>query len=157
MKKLLLVRHAHRDNSQPDKDNGLSEKGLKQAELLKDYLKEFAKEESITFIFSSAKKRCLETVEPIAKHLKLLVQEERDLYERQAHESMNDFLRRIERFTERWKYEGQGVWIACSHGDWLPLAVQMLTGARCEMKKGAAAEISNDAGEVFLTSLIQKF
>lgn len=157
MKKLLLIRHAHRDNADPMEDNGLSDKGRKQADRLKEHLKDFHKAFPITRMLSSSKKRCLETLEPISKQLGISVDQERDLYEREALESLKDFLHRIERFLDRWKLEGEGVWVACSHGDWLPIAIQHLTGARVETKKGSMAEISYDAGEIYLTSLIQRF
>ncbi len=68
-KVIILIRHAHRDNSIRELDNGLSDKGYKQVEVLKKWLpyqiKQF--EPSSCVALTSPKKRCVETVTPVAR------------------------------------------------------------------------------------------
>ena len=69
LKKLILVRHAHRDTDVRTRDNGLSDKGKDQVKKLIEFGCERLKNEEVAF-FTSPKKRCQETIGPVAKEFK---------------------------------------------------------------------------------------
>ena len=158
-KTLVLIRHAHRDTTHRSADNGLSEKGQKQAAaLLRYYLKAFADDKPR--IFSSPKRRCTETVIGIAREQGVRIETSSEFVEQQPGESLGDLRKRAERFIEKWRGEKNAapLTIVCSHGDWLPAALLAATGARGELKKGAWAEITQDGAEApCLEWLIQSF
>src|SRR5579885_2972900 len=149
---LIVVRHAHRDKSEgKDTDNGLSSKGKKQAsKLLEHYKKEFGKLESVK-ILSSPKKRCVETVQPIAELMKTKVHTSGLLDEGPELED------RARKFLADWKREGSGVCIICSHGDWIPLFLELATGVPTDLAKGGWAQLETVDGRLVITRLIQEF
>jgi hypothetical protein len=55
--------------------------------------------------------------------------------------------RRAERFISQWRSGTEPLVVACSHGDWLPVALQAATGARASLKKGGWAEIRLEPGK----------
>lgn len=64
----ILIRHAHRDTADRAQDNGLSKKGREQAKRLRKYFEErFPEGEGDLVLVTSPKKRCVETIEPIAE------------------------------------------------------------------------------------------
>jgi hypothetical protein len=65
---------------------------------------------------------------------------------------------RIHKFIQVWIRSGPALTVACSHGDWLPYAVEIATGARVAFKKGAWAEIEllEADGLPVLRNLIQE-
>lgn len=159
---LVLIRHAHRDTTVRSADNGLSEKGRKQAAaLLRHYLKTFPAEEfpERPRILSSPKKRCTESVTGISREAGVRVELSDEFLEQASDENQVQLRRRAEKFIEKWsKAKGPAVTIVCSHGDWLPAALAAATGARAEFKKGAWAEIrTNERGQLQLEWLIQSF
>ncbi len=142
-KRLILVRHAHRDTSDRALDNGLSPKGETQAAgLLKVFRKRFGK--SRARVLSSPKRRCVETLRPTARHAGTFVRRDLRLDEQNPDESDLQFLRRVEAFCEWWKDEGPDLLVVCSHGDWLPLAVELLTGRVVDLKKSGFVELTFD-------------
>ncbi|MBI2605727.1 MAG: histidine phosphatase family protein [Deltaproteobacteria bacterium] len=151
-KTLILVRHAHRDKNQGD-DNGLSERGQRQAERaaahVKNRLEEDFSDASIA-VLSSPKRRCIETVAPLAQELKTQVETMNLLDEGSRLEA------RVEEFVEWWIHEAPQVTIVCSHGDWIPCCVFRMTGARVDLKKGAIAEITGPPAAPLLFGLVQK-
>ena len=157
VKTLVLIRHAHRNLDEPSKDNGLSDKGLEQVKKLAKFAKNRLEGTSPVFM-TSPKKRCIETISPVAKEMgsKSLVDIDLRLDEHGSTENSALYLARIEEFLDVWKYEGADVTVLCSHGDWIPLAIQKLTGVKTELKKGAWAEIEYANGECTLTWLVQR-
>jgi broad specificity phosphatase PhoE len=103
---------------------------------------------------SSPKRRCVETVEPLAKATRTAV-EVSDLLDEQS-ENDKAFLRRLEKFVVWWTQEPAPLIVACSHGDWIPLCLQRLTGVSTDLKKGGWAEIGDDNGRISLRWLLQE-
>ena len=147
-KRLILIRHAHRDTDQPSLDNGLSEKGKKQ---LKQVVK-FAQSRELegAIYLSSPKKRCLETITPIATELGAKVKIEPGLGE-------GGSAAQLDAFIDQWKYAGAEVTVACSHGDVIPSLVEKLTGGVIALKKAAWCEVELAGRDCYLTWLVQKY
>ena len=154
-KKLILIRHAHRDNSEPARDNGLSERGQDQVKKLIKFARNRL-EESDPVLISSPKKRCVETILPIAKELDLKLTIDQRLSEYGPAESMRDYQKRIQEFIDFWKKSDVELTVACSHGDWIPLVIEKLTGAKIGLRKSGWVEIEDSGGESFLTWVVQK-
>lgn len=138
---LILLRHAHRSLKDPAADNGLSKKGKKQAERFrKDFLRVVGREIRPRLL-SSPKRRCVETLAPLAKRLGRSVTRDPGLRERDPGETPAAFRARVERFL-RGLHRRPARWIVLStHGDWAPLALRLLTGARARFAKGGWAWI----------------
>ena len=156
---LIMIRHAHRDASEPGRDNGLSAKGKHQVEKLVQYFHTHLKKDHegrVPHFLCSPKKRCQETITPIADSLKTNVKINPLLTECSPFESGSELEQRIHTFIAEWKNKGDPLTVICSHGDWIPICVRALTGARIGIKKSGFAEIELIAGETFLTALIQK-
>ncbi len=160
MKRLVLIRHAHRSTEDRSKDNGLSEKGFAQVKRLVQFSKERIDSDSDDFgqvrFMSSPKKRCRETLAPIAEAQDTTLTIEPLLDEHRSGESGAVFVERIRQFLEQWKSEGSDLTVICSHGDWIPMAVHLMTGAKIGLKKSAWCEIEYTGGECYLTWLVQK-
>jgi broad specificity phosphatase PhoE len=155
-KTLVLVRHAHRDTSDRDQDNGLSDKGFEQSEKILEYFKErFTKTDPI--LLSSKKCRCVETLEPISKKIKTPIKISPLLMEQEGTETEKEFRKRVETFCNNWKEGKSELTIVCSHGDWIPLALHYLVDVYTDLKKGGWAEIALVDGKPTLKYLIQKF
>lgn len=155
-KKLLLIRHAHRDTSERDADNGLSVKGRRQAyEIGEHFKKHFAA--SRPLIIASPKLRCIETLNGIAAHTSSPIKTSPLLLEHQPKEPAEGLVQRAREFARWWLLEGPSLTVICSHGDFLPAVTETLTGARTEFKKGAWAEISLHRGTPLLMWMIQGF
>ena len=169
-KTLILIRHAHRETRDRSADNGLSDKGKEQAAALAKYFESSSLFEAAVALsskprgfrpalMSSPKLRCIETITPIARKLRLEVEALPLLTEQKEGETARAFAGRIDEFTRWWKSEGPSLTIVCSHGDWLPLCVERLVGAQVEFQKGSWAEVgSGGPGErPSLRWLIQNF
>ncbi len=143
-KTLILIRHAHRDNSKRELDNGLDEKGREQAKLIKKFFTErFSKSdlEGGLWLVSSPKLRCVETLLPIAKAVDQEVDRHPGLDEQIDRESLKVFETRIHSFLHEWSEAKVALTLLCSHGDWLPLAAERLLGFQQSFKKGAWLEL----------------
>ncbi len=147
-KRLVFIRHAHRDTEFHSRDNGLSEKGLKQVKQLVRF-SEGRDLEGAEFI-SSPKLRCVETLSPVAKALKSEISIDRRLGEGG---SLDD----LDQFVDWWKYEGPNLLVACSHGDVIPFLVQKITGGVISIKKAGWCEIELVGNDAYLTWLVQKY
>jgi phosphohistidine phosphatase SixA len=147
-KRLVFIRHAHRDTEVHSRDNGLSEKGLKQVKQLVRF-SEGRDLEGAEFI-SSPKLRCIETLSPVAKALKTEISIDRRLGEGG---SLDD----LDQFVDWWKYEGPNLLVACSHGDVIPFLVQKITGGVISIKKAGWCEIELVGSDAYLTWLVQKY
>ena len=155
-KTIVLIRHAHRDNALRVRDNGLSDKGLEQARWLKKYFCKRFEKPSAVWLVSSPKKRCIETLEPIAAEGGWKIDAHPDLHGQALGESQPKFEARPPRFLNEWKASPQELTVVCSHGDWLPDAVQYLLGASVDFKKGAWLELDWE-GAALLKGFIPSF
>jgi broad specificity phosphatase PhoE len=145
--KFVFIRHGHRDTSDRLKDNGLSDKGLEQSRRLAAYFKtRFVSDrgkdaETRLALFSSPKKRCIETLGPIAKLLGAKIAISDLLVEQTGLETESAFKKRIGKFLR--EDHGCETAIVCSHGDWIPYAIELLSGASVDVKKASWVEIEN--------------
>lgn len=155
MKTLVMIRHAHRNTEERSRDNGLSEKGDAQVKRLLPFVSERWKGAKPTF-FSSPKKRCLQTLSPLAKAQGESLTIEARLDERGPLENDRDFLARLDEFLDAWKYEGPELTVVCSHGDVIPILIERLTKAQVGIKKAGYCEIEWVSGSAYLTWLVQK-
>ncbi len=156
-KRLILVRHAHRDTDEGrELDNGLSAKGKKQRKLLNRFLAAQKGIEHAT-LMSSPSTRCMETLAPLAKKYALELEETPVLIEQQAEESWKQFERRVRYFCATWKKSGLPLTIVCTHGDWIPAAVFSLVGVGIELKKSGIVVLHGEKRDVQLETLIQNF
>ena len=133
---LILLRHAHRDTGLGrDRDNGLSEKGNEQARAFRDYfLKSY---DAKPFLLSSPKKRCRQSLEPLADKIASPPEVDKLLDEQSDTESFDALERRVEIF-QTWMEETQHpLVIACSHGDWIPIFADKAISQPLSLKKGA--------------------
>ena len=153
-KRLILIRHAHRDTEVASKDNGLSEKGEQQVKRMLRYFEE--RIEGETRFLSSPKKRCRETLGPLAERHGNAIEIDGRLIETGPIERQEEVQARLGEFIDEWKYSGPETLVACSHGDIIPVLVERLTGARIGIKKCGVVEIELFAGECYLTGLVQK-
>ena len=157
---LVLCRHAHRDNSARDLDNGLDEKGREQAKAVKRFFMErFATEDfkKGLWLVSSPKLRCVETLMPAAKGLERSVDIHPDLEEQGQREDGSGLETRVHRFLHEWVQSKIALTVLCSHGDWLPLATYHLLGIKQEFKKGAWLEVEWISGRAYLKWYVPSF
>ncbi len=155
MKRLFLIRHAHRDTDQPRLDNGLSEKGHHQSKRLSSYFDHMLEKHEKIRLISSPKKRCIETLEPFSKKRKFEIEIDSRLTEGRLDESSIAFLARIENFLESFKQAPSGIWMVCSHGDWIPTAVMKLIRVQIGLKKAGFVEFHEFAEDLSLHALVQ--
>jgi len=160
-KTLILLRHAHRDNSVRSKDNGLSEKGQRQSKWIRKFAdKRFSKKDVHDLkaqLVSSPKLRCVETLQPVAELWDLSLTVRKDLDEMLDRESTADFRARILTFKDWWVNEAPPLLFVSTHGDWLPVATDAFLGLPIVMKKGAWLELEWDQGHFDLTCYIPGF
>ncbi|MBL0349280.1 MAG: histidine phosphatase family protein [Elusimicrobia bacterium] len=154
---LLILRHAHRSLSHPGLDNGLSAKGREQARLILKLFKSFFGRPSNTLLLSSPKKRCLETLRPIAKLTGVRMGTDDRLLEQRPAETHNQFEDRVRRFINEQRKAASPLTVVCSHGDWVPVALRLATGGRMRLKKGGWAQVEFEKGAApRLSWLLQK-
>ena len=144
--RLIFIRHAHRDTSIRSLDNGISEKGREQVKGLEKFVKSrlkrdesFAQEGALWF--SSPKQRCIETLAPLAERLgDAEVEIDPRIDEMGGGESQEEFRQRImDLIKDFGASEAQWVFVS-SHGDWLPMATEYVSGTAVSMKKAAWVE-----------------
>lgn len=127
---LIVIRHAHRDiGSDRLEDNGLSEKGKEQA---KAFCKMFRtiRHDKKAELFSSPKKRCRQTLKPLAKKMDSPIKVMKLLDEG------GDLLDKAKRFRRWLNRKKASIVIVCSHGDLMPILYKDLTGQTLDFKKG---------------------
>jgi broad specificity phosphatase PhoE len=135
---IVFIRHAHRDQNTSDSNNGISLVGKAQAANLVEQVGRGLLPHC-DLLLSSPKRRCLETLEPLAKHFSTVVQIDMALDERGFSEPRDSFVKRIDDFLRTLVIQDAGATIyLCSHGDWLPEAVVILAGAAVEFSNGQA-------------------
>ncbi|MDR3606319.1 MAG: phosphoglycerate mutase family protein [Oligoflexia bacterium] len=146
-KTLVILRHAHRDKDLGSKfDNGLSEKGKKQAKLAADLFKKrfcSGKKKTKALLFSSPKKRCQETLAPLAHQLGVDVEILPFLDEADSFADLSDHIREFKTF---WNACDEPLVVICSHGDWIPAFLDSVTGRPDELAKGGWAQIERESG-----------
>ncbi|MCB0404163.1 MAG: phosphoglycerate mutase family protein [Bdellovibrionales bacterium] len=141
-KKLVLIRHAHRKVPKDrTEDNGLSKKGQRQVEKLLSYWSSGNKARRVSFL-SSPKKRCVETLEPLAEIFgeKLSIEPLLDEQSEKG-ESNKDFSGRVNAFLESSKFAKAEVLFVCSHADWIPAAYDQLKHKSVRVRKGTWVEL----------------
>jgi len=148
-KRLYVIRHAHRDKLLGKKDNGLSEKGKKQAERIETYLEKQKHFKDIKLL-SSPKLRCQETLLPVSKRLKHSVKIMHLLDEG------GDLFGKAHCFLGWWKKSNTNELAICSHGDWIPMFIDVSCRESVELKKGAIAVLDLKNDKVKLVEVIQE-
>jgi broad specificity phosphatase PhoE len=151
---ILIVRHAHRHLKNRSKDNGLSAKGKHQARrLLERYKKSLGKSPS-PVLLSSPKRRCVETLKPLARWSGAEIQTDPRLLERGLLERPSRFQARLFGVLGDLARAKPPVAVLSVHGDGAPVLLKKLTGARAWLKKGAWAQVEWPGPR--LTHLLQK-
>ena len=149
-KVLVVVRHAHRTQGGVDSDNGLSKKGQKQAEqIYKYYRASFGKRKPV--IFTSPKKRCVETIQKIAKKFSI------EPIQSDILDEGGDLGKKAILFMSQWSKSRDLFTLICSHGDFIPLLLEKMIGARIQLDKGGLAEIEMNQERPDLRYIIQNF
>lgn len=156
-KTLVFIRHGHRDTSQRDMDNGLDTKGQGQARSIKAFFHTRFADGKDVWLVSSPKRRCQETLEPLAKSLNCEVDSHPGLDEQKKGESDADFESRVGKFLEEWMATSAPLTLVCSHGDWLPIAIKQLLGIHQEFKKGSWLELEMVGSQISLKWYIPTF
>jgi broad specificity phosphatase PhoE len=154
-KRLIFIRHAHRDNARSEYDNGLSDKGLEQAQMIRDFFATRFETKSNFAFYSSPKKRCLETLKPLADALGHKVLIHAGLNECEMNEDYSAFRLRLEKGLESFLEMKTEINFFCSHGDVLPFLIHKILGIGVEMKKGALIEIKQTQKNFELRWLVQ--
>lgn len=77
-------------------------------------------------LLSSPKRRCIQTLQAFAvrKSCELRIT---DLLDEARYESRKQFFRRVARFLAFFKKSAPKVTIICSHGDWIPAALELIS------------------------------
>ncbi|MGY1636431.1 NUDIX domain-containing protein [Geodermatophilus sp. SYSU D00742] len=131
---LLLVRHGRAGDKSawdgPDDERPLDGKGRRQARRLAEVLPLFAP----TAVLSARRARCRQTVEPLAEHLGLAVEDLPELGEEEYDADPRAGLAVVEQLLE--PRETPGVTVVCSQGGAIP-SVLMSLGVRWAGVAGA--------------------
>jgi phosphohistidine phosphatase SixA len=140
MKTVVLIRHAHRDTTRREEDNGLSEKGEKQALAVREDLLAHVEGIESARLCVSPKRRCRQTLEPLAKALGAKLEIEPVLDEGADPELVGRWISK----------QASDILIVCSHGDILPGLSRILLGGRMELefKKSTVVAVGLGQGEV---------
>jgi broad specificity phosphatase PhoE len=135
-KTLILIRHAHRDtDAGRTRDNGLSDKGKDQAREFRKFYMDSGLAADALFQ-SSPKKRCVETLEPLAKKLARDIEIDKLLDEQSDGESYSALTRRIDLFIAWAEHAEASTIVACSHGDWIPAFCEKVIRDGKDLRKG---------------------
>jgi 8-oxo-dGTP diphosphatase len=140
-KKLVIIRHAHRNKLKGgEADNGLSAKGKKQSRALqKLYSRIFGRKKAE--IYSSPKERCIETVQPIAKKIKVSLETLDTLNEAVTDAELKE---KVRAFHSLWQESDAPLTVICSHGDWIPTYLKQVLGIELDLEKGGWIELEVD-------------
>lgn len=150
-KVIILIRHAHRDNSIRELDNGLSDKGYKQVGILKKWLPQQIKELEVKSVvaLTSPKKRCVETVTPVARKALAEIEIWDALDEQKESESHEKFWERVQSTIHQIHQRPEELILVCSHGDYLPLFIFHLLGVNLELNKGGVCALGAEGKLLF--------
>lgn len=153
---LILVRHAHRDTTRGrELDNGLSKKGQRQAKAIERRYRSVYDNQPV-YILSSPKRRCRETVEPLARRQRVRVRFSSLLDEQGAMESEKTFLRRLKKFLRWWRTTRHSRVMVCTHGDWIPAFFSENLALPLSLSKGGWAELEAEGRGHRVTWILQK-
>lgn len=130
----LYIRHAHRDVSDRDADNGLSERGFAQCEELVEALASLRPVGKPRAVRSSPSRRCMETAEAVAEWAGVEVEEDSLLKEQQRGETDAAFEERILTLVRKSGAKPDTAWV--THGDVLPVLARHFGVKGAEIKKG---------------------
>ena len=140
-KRVVLIRHGHRQVNAFDRDNALSEEGERQAVLLRDfYARRFGRPLRSPRLYVSPKLRCRQTLLPLERYLGISSSIDDGLDESGNHSY--SLAERVEHVLKRTLSGPDALTILCSHGDWIPVAVQQLVGLYLDPAKGSWTEFS---------------
>lgn len=141
---MILVRHADRDTSQGNtQDNSLSAKGRKQADTLACEISEYFTGSAAVSLYSSPKRRCLETLQPLAKIRNAQITVDPRLDEQGRNEALITFENRVHDFVTDLRQVTNGLTVVCSHGDWIPIFLRMINEEVRDLRKGEWIEIKS--------------
>ena len=157
-RQLIIVRHAHRDKPAPlgrKADNGISKKGKVQAKKVARLYRKVLGDKKAELI-SSPKVRCVETLEPLARKIGAKIVTHPALDEQSEDENLDQYRETVGGFIKNWMKSKSPVTIVCSHGDWIPLALDALLGAGFELKKGGWAHFEYTQKKFELKMIVQK-
>jgi 8-oxo-dGTP diphosphatase len=145
-----VVRHAkagdRADWEGDDRLRPLSKPGKRQAEGLVELLKDA----NLEVVLSSPYLRCIETVDPVARHFGLQVAQERSLAEGQTGDSIVQLVRR---------FAGRNV-VLCTHGDVLEDLLEhlirdgLVARAGAKLEKGSIWALDESAGRIVMARYI---
>lgn len=158
-KVIILIRHAHRDTTNRKLDNGLSDKGYKQAEIIKQWLPQQIKTLKLKSIFAvtSPKKRCVETITPVARRTLATLEVWDELDEQGFAESQEKFWERVQATIHNIHQRPEELVMVCSHGDYLPLFIFHLIGVNLELSKGGICALSVEGKLLFYIPSLKEF
>lgn len=149
---LVVIRHAHRNkNRGRHVDNGLSTRGRAQARRLLSFYKRGHGKGWSPRVYSSPKKRCWETVDPLAHYYKQQIERDQDLDEGGL------LQKKVRAFYRRWLKSQDSVTLICSHGDWIPCFALEILGITVDLKKGGMIEVERGRGKLRVNWIVQKF
>ncbi len=133
---LYLIRHAHRDKAThgTPRPTCLSLRGRHQANLIAEYFEGIIKGQKPA-LFTSPRKRCQETLEPLSAQSSL------DLLTLDSLDEGGDFDSKIQSFLRTLENTNADIVIACTHGDWIPYFTDSVLKTSTEPKKGAIIKI----------------
>lgn len=152
-KKLILIRHAHRDTSKGRYfDNGLSEKGHKQSKKLAKFLLHYCRWTKPIAVISSPKLRCHETLKPLAQKLEIKINTDSLLNEFEGSESVHS----VNNFLEEFKTRSELTVFACSHGDWIPHFLGENFQLEIDIKKAGFVVARLKENHLSLDAIVQK-
>lgn len=152
-KTLVIVRHAHRHKTLGSgADNGISEKGQKQARALSKFFGKVFDKKTKPVIYSSPKLRCIQTVEPLARKRGVEIKILESLNESSTTAELQ---KRITAFDALWRQSQDELTVICSHGDWIPAYLKMALGFEIDLEKGAWAQIEMENRQLKLEWLAQ--
>lgn len=152
---LIVVRHAHRNKTLGGADDdGLSVKGKAQVKKLLEHFKKKFGKPSARF-FSSPKKRCIQTIEPLARHCKSELEILPCLDESSTNAGLQ---RKLDEFTQILAslYLNEPLIVISSHGDWIPAFLEHVTDARIDLDKGGWVVLEKEGDHLSLRELIQE-
>ncbi len=165
---LVLIRHADRDNSAPELDNGLSQKGMRQAQELAEWGTRWSQlfvphlnspqihsRHDLKFS-SSPRLRCRETLDPWMSSSGQSYQIDDRLLEQQWDEGQARWIKRIEKWISEWS-QSENPHIICSHGDWIPQALQILGISNLPCRKGSWTEVQQSNGIIYVSSYLDRY
>ncbi len=149
--RVIIVRHAHREVASRLDDNGLSPKGWRQAhEFALWFTTQYPN--TVPTILTSPRQRCQDTVDPVVRLVnqsgghssdQAIAQIERGLDEQLPDETADVFIARITRALAAIRLAGitRSPVIVCSHGDWIPSAIDVGWKKSVNLGKGEWIEL----------------